>query len=119
MLQGVSTRARRRPLPLLPPSSQDEVTSTPQFVCIRNCTCPADGGACTLGSSCGVKIDVGGGRRGVGGGALFFWLLVALVLGGGGALGYIHWYGVPAWLPIRERGYGGLGMYNELSEHGI
>ena len=40
---------------------------------------------------------------------MFFWFCFALLLGGVAALGYIHWYGVPAWLPIRERGEQGRG----------
>lgn len=91
---------------------QDEITTTPEAVCVRNCTCPADGGACALDADCSLKIDTqggGGGRRGVGGGALFFWLVFSLLAGGAGALAYIHLQGVPPWLPIRERGYGGLG----------
>jgi hypothetical protein len=86
-------------------------------VCLRNCTCPADGGPCTLAKECSVRIDVhGGGRHGWGGGAVFFWTLLTLALGGVAALGYVHWYGIPPWLPIRQRGY--HGMYNELSQHG-
>lgn len=41
---------------------------------------------------------------------MFFWFCFALLLGGVAALGYIHWYGVPAWLPIRERGEQGRGQ---------
>ena len=86
-----------------------------ELVCIRNCTCPADGGPCTLANDCTIKIATGGGgRRGVGSGTVFFWVLVSLLLGSAAALGYIHMYGVPPWLPIRERGYSGL--YNEMSE---
>lgn len=54
---------------------------------------------------CTLKIDIqGGGRSRRHGGALFFWFCFALLLGGVAALGYVHWYGVPTWLPIRERG---------------
>lgn len=45
-------------------------------------------------------------------------MVFAMLLGGVAALGYVHWYGVPHWLPIRDRGYGAA-LYNEMSEHGI
>lgn len=79
-----------------------------------------DGSACALDADCTLRIDTrgGGGRQGVGGGALFFWLIFAMLLGGAAAMGYVHAYGMPPWLPIRG-GMGGYGMYNELSsEHG-
>ena len=98
---------------------QDLWSVSPDWVCIRNCTCPADGGSCLLDAAdCSLKIDRrgggGGGRHGVGTDALFFWLMVFLALGGAAAFGFIHFNGIPPWLPVRERGY--QGMYNELSE---
>lgn len=101
--------------------TKDDFSQTADAVCLRNCTCPADGGACTLAKECSIRIDItgGGGRRGgVSGGTVFFWMVFALVLGGVAALGYVHWYGVPYWLPIRDRGYGAA-LYNEMSEHGV
>jgi hypothetical protein len=66
-----------------------------------------------------VHIDIQPRRGGASGGTVFFWMIVAVLLGGAGALAYIHTQGMPPWLPIRERGYGAPGLYNELSEHGI
>ena len=89
-------------------------------MCVKNCTCPADGSACSLSSDCGLKIAIHGGGcggRGAGRGVTLF--LLALTLGGAAAFGYVHYRGIPAWLPIRERGYASMGLYNELSEHGI
>lgn len=130
---------------------QDDISKTADLVCVRNCTCPADGGACHLDKvcvgcrctaalqhapaappwpctgalaivlvsgrlvasppmphpqDCTLKIDIQGGGGGSRrhGGALFFWFCFALLLGGVAAMGYVHWYGVPTWLPIRERG---------------
>lgn len=102
--------------------TKDVFSATAAVVCLKNCTCPADGASCTLAKECSVHIDInGGGRghRGASGGTVFFWMLFSILLGGAGALGFIHLRGIPAWLPIRERGYGGPGLYNELSEHGI
>ena len=105
--------------PSCPPSrlAQDSFTADAAAVCLRNCTCPADGGPCALDLKCSVHIDIAPRRGGASGGTVFFWMVVALLLGGGGAMGWVHMYGVPPWLPIRERGYQ-LGLYNELSEHG-
>lgn len=64
---------------------------------------------------CTLKIDIqggGDGRSRARGGSLFFWFCFALLLGGVAALGYIHWYGVPTWLPIRERGGLELGSWS-------
>lgn len=94
------------------------MSATPSFVCVRNCTCPASGDACALDSAdCTVKIPTqGGSGRRRSGAALFFWLCFAMLLGAAAFAGWVHWNGIPPWLPIRERGYG---LYNELSEHGI
>lgn len=109
------------PLPLLnllgcPACLQDEFSADSDHVCLRNCTCPADGGSCALDQDCSIRIGIGGARRGVGGGALLFWMAASLALGGSAALAYIHYRGIPPWLPIRERGY--AGMYNELGDYG-
>jgi hypothetical protein len=88
---------------------QDDFTADQDQVCLRNCTCPADGGPCILAKDCSIRIGIGGGRHGVGGGALLAWMATCLALGGGAALAYIHYRGIPPWLPIRERGY--VGMY--------
>lgn len=97
---------------------KDEFHADSKQVCLKNCTCPADGGPCTLATTCSIRIDIqgGSGRHGVGGGAFFFWMLCFTLAGGGAVLAYIHRRGVPPWLPIRERGYLG-GLYNEMSEH--
>jgi hypothetical protein len=89
--------------------TKDDFTADQDQVCLRNCTCPADGGPCILAKDCSIRIGIGGGRHGVGGGALLAWMATCLALGGGAALAYIHYRGIPPWLPIRERGY--VGMY--------
>ena len=103
------------PLPL-----QDDIKADSELVCVRNCTCPADGAACSLARDCSIRIDISGGGDGGGGkrhsgGALFFWMVFSVLLGSVAALGLIHWNGIPPWLPLRERGYAMAGMYNELS----
>jgi hypothetical protein len=94
---------------------QDDIKADSELVCVRNCTCPADGAACSLAKDCSIKIDIGGGSKRHSGGALFFWTVFSVLLGSVAALGYIHWNGIPPWLPLRERGYAMAGMYNELS----
>lgn len=86
-------------------------------MCLKNCTCPADGGPCALAPDCSRRVAIGGGRQGHSGGAVFGWALFSLLLGAAAVLGYIHMLGVPYWLPIRNRGFGGL--YQELSEEGV
>lgn len=95
------------------PLPQDEWVQTAEYVCLRNCTCPADGSPCTLDKDCGSAKAATGGKHGVSGGAVFFWVLFSMLLGGAACLAYIHYLGVPAWLPVRSRGFGGL--YQELS----
>lgn len=99
------------------PVPQDEWVQTKTYVCLRNCTCPADGSACTLDAECSGshRVEINS-RRGVSGSAVFGWVLFSLLLGAAVVLGYIHYMGLPPWLPIRDRGFGGLGLYQELSE---
>ena len=105
--------------------TRDAWVQTEAYVCLRNCTCPPGGGPCTLLRECGPKVEIHGGgggggkegRRGVGGGAFFFWVLFFAAAGAAAAFGFIHVQGVPPWLPIRSRGFGGVGLYQELSEH--
>ncbi|GAB4820407.1 hypothetical protein N2152v2_007453 [Parachlorella kessleri] len=90
---------------------KDEWVQTKTYVCLRNCTCPADGSPCTLETGCSNRVSIG--RAGVSGLSLFWWLAFAMLAGAAAMAGYVHYRGVPAWLPVRSRGFGGL--YQELS----
>ena len=49
---------------------QDEWVQTKTYVCLRNCTCPADGSPCTLEAGCSNRVSIG--RAGVSGLSLFW-----------------------------------------------
>lgn len=66
-----------------------------------------------LDEQCGPKVDIAPGRKG--GSPGFVWTVFSMLLGAVATGLYIHLHGVPPWLPIRNRGFGGL--YQELSEH--
>ncbi len=87
---------------------------TATYVCLQNCTCPADGDSCSLSQDCSIKVDIDQGGSSNHAARSFFGWVFALAMGGVAVLGYIHFMGVPAWLPIRMHGFGGL--YHELSD---
>ncbi len=49
---------------------QDEWVQTKTYVCLRNCTCPADGSPCMLEAGCSNRVSIG--RAGVSGLSLFW-----------------------------------------------
>lgn len=84
--------------------TRDELRVTASEVCLRNCTCPPDGGSCRLEADCSIRIPIsgggGGGRRrsGVHGFGLFVWTLFCGLLGAGAAAYVVyHQGGLPTW----------------------
>ena len=92
---------------------RDELTVSTKKVCLRNCTCPTDGDSCKLSSGCGVEVAIQG-RRGMRGMGLFIWTLFCAAVGAVLAAGYVHYFGLPPWLPIRPQAF--RPGYAELSE---
>jgi hypothetical protein len=68
------------------------------------------------GGDCSVPSAGGGGRGHSAFGALV-WAVLCMGLGAAAALAFVHVRGVPSWLPIRSGGFGGIGLYQELTEH--
>lgn len=85
---------------------------TDTYVCLRNCTCPGDGGACALQKECGPRVEIHPTLRA---GYSFWTLMFGALLGTAGFAAFIHHRGVPSWLPIRQRPF--TSLYSELSDN--
>ena len=91
--------------------AQDAWIESKSLVCLQECRCPEDGGACTLEPGCKHKVSL---RRPSYHGVTFLGLLLGLIFGIGGLAGYIYARGVPDWIPVRA--YWSGEMYQELPE---
>ena len=91
--------------------AQDSWIESKSLVCLQECRCPEDGGACTLEPGCKHKVSL---RRPSYHGVTFLGLLLGLIFGIGGLAGYIYARGVPDWIPVRA--YWSGEMYQELPE---
>lgn len=95
--------------------------------CLNDCSgngeCSSDG-ACQchegwLGGDCSVNQSGGGGkpahRHGF---ATFMSSIFLMAVGAVAAFAYVSFQGIPRWLPLHNgAGFGGIGMYQELTEH--
>lgn len=80
--------------------------------CTENGVCECKKG--WLGGDCSVNQASSHpqGRSALGS---FWFMVLSMAAGAAGTLTFIHFKGVPQWLPIRVRYFEGLGLYQELS----